>query len=178
MKKIFLVAALLFLGREVLAQEAFVRKQREPDFFIPNSAKIQPERLVMPRYHLADDLKQPEPEQPRYVKVKPKVKKKVQNKPELVVRYNKEDEQTSQKELEPEAIMSDFANTPVYQRNYTQYSKDLEEIGKTGKIPYNAELENDLAKMNSEQRIVLEKKPQANSVKERFDEALQNSLNN
>lgn len=172
-----IVAVLIFLAGNAWGQEAFVRKKREPAFFIPESAKIQPERLALPRYHLADDLQEPEPEQPRYVKVKPKPKKKIQTEPELVVRYNKE-EKVPENEVNPEEIMSDFANTPVYQRNYTQYSKDLEQISKTGEIPPNAELENDLAKMNSEQRIVLEKRPRSNNAKAKFDEALQSSLQN
>ncbi len=158
------------------AQETFVRKKLEPDFFIPESAKIQPERLVMPRYHLADDLKKSEPQKPRYVKVKPK--KKVVKEPELVVRYNKQENINNEKNTNLQNIMDDFSNTPVYQRNYTQYSKDLEEIAKSGKIPYNEELEKDLARMNSEERIVFNKKPQQNTAKDRFDEALKNSLQN
>ena len=46
-------------------------------------------------------------------------------------------------------------NRPAYQKEYDAYLQDLEIIAETGKAPENPILEADLAKMNSNQKILL-----------------------
>lgn len=46
-------------------------------------------------------------------------------------------------------------NRPEYQKEYESYMRDLKIIAQTGKAPKNPELEADLAKMDSEEKICL-----------------------
>ncbi len=52
------------------------------------------------------------------------------------------------------AALSD-ENRPAYQKEFDAYVKDLEVIAQTGKAPENPILEADLAKMSSDQKILL-----------------------
>lgn len=46
----FFAAAVLLTAADALAQASYVRKRLEPKFFMPEDAKVQPEKLPMPRY--------------------------------------------------------------------------------------------------------------------------------
>ena len=46
-------------------------------------------------------------------------------------------------------------NRPEYQKEYDAYLRDLEVIARTGKAPVNSDLDADLAKMNSNNKIML-----------------------
>ena len=46
-------------------------------------------------------------------------------------------------------------NRPEYQKEYDAYLRDLEVIARTGKAPANPDLDADLAKMNSNNKIML-----------------------
>ena len=66
---------------------------------------------------------------------------------------------------------------PDYQRKYDDYSRDLEHISRTGEIPENAVLEEDLEQMNSDERQMIERKPyQRRNSKAKFDKALNQVL--
>ena len=125
--------------------ESYVRKQIEPDFFIPESAKQQPEKLPVPRY--------------------------LQGEEETI----KEAHRTAPVKTSP--VASENEDVPEFQQKYDAYNQDLEHIGRTGKMPYNVELEQDLKVMNSNDEIIVEKKPyQQRNTKAEFDKALEKSL--
>lgn len=175
MKILFFVLYLFFVVGDVMAQEAFVRKKREPAFFIPESAKIQPERLVMPRYHLADDLR---PKTEIKYSTKPIVKETTEAKqePQIVVRYNNNEVKEETPEVITHNLMENFAKSPSYKNNYQSYAEDLKHISQTGQLPINNQLQKDLSQMNSERRIVVEKKPLQINPKEKFEEVLKQTL--
>ena len=45
---------------------------------------------------------------------------------------------------------------PQYKQKYDEYIEDLEYIGDTGEYPNNQSLQNDLAKMNSDEKFYIE----------------------
>lgn len=131
---------------------SYVRKLKKPDFFIPESALQQPEKLPTPKYYKGSD------ETVKVVRHQAEVK---------VLSQNREEEGSEEK----------ITEEPLYQHKYDEYTNDLEHISRTGKIPENKALQKDLKKMNSEERVVVKKKPyQTRPVKEQFDKALENSL--
>ena len=57
--------------------------------------------------------------------------------------------------LTMQAFALSSENRPEYQREYDAYLQDLEVISQTGKAPVNPILEADLAKMSSNEKILL-----------------------
>lgn len=154
---LFFAAAALLTAADALAQASYVRKRLEPKFFMPEDAKVQPEKLPMPRYTKGAET--------------------------TIKEANYRD---SEKEEEPAEIydsaVEDEAETddsmPLYQQKYDDYSRDLEHINNTGQIPENRTLNEDLGAMDSERRVTVAKKPyQVREVKAKFDKALEESLN-
>lgn len=151
----FLIMSVLLLSAgSALAQTIpYVRKQLEPKFFIPEEARQQPEKLPVPRYYKGQEvtIKAAKPE--------PAVR--------VLTTENSEEENTE-----------DSTEKPLYQHKFDEYSRDLEHINQTGKIPENKNLENDLQQMNSSQRQLVKRRSyQSRNTREKFDNALQNSLN-
>lgn len=150
------IAAAVLTAASVPAAAKYVRKQLEPAFFMPESAKTQAEKLPMPRYLYGEEetIKAAKPE------------REPQRLP--VVTENEE-------YLEDD--VADDTDIPDYQRKYEDYSRDLEHISRTGEIPDNAALEEDLEQMNSDERQLIEKKPyQPRNSKAKFDKALNQVL--
>lgn len=141
-----------------VAQARYVRKQVEPEFFIPENTLSRPENLPIPRYLSGEEqtVKQvvPERQQPK----------------------------TVQKTLEDDLLNEtedsyDENPAPDYQQKYEDYSRDLEHISRNGQLPENKVLTNDLAQMQSDQRIIVKRQAyQPRNAKAAFDQALQNSL--
>lgn len=153
-------AAMLMAAEIALAQGTYVRKKVEPDFFMPESAKVQPEKLPMPKYYKGQEetIKnaKPEPE------------------PQRLPPVATEDDGING----DEGVLDDLENTPEYQQKFEDYSNDLEHINQTGQIPQNADLDSDLNQMNSSARRVVNRKPyQTRNARAKFDKALQDSLN-
>ena len=159
---ILAVAFLTGIGID-LAAARYVRKQQEPAFFSPGSARQQPERLPIPRYSAGEEetIKQVEPEREiRQYKIDMKASQIIDTVSEPV---------TPEEETE----------TPDYQHKFDDYSRDLEQINSQGQIPDNQVLRDDLNQMNSEQRIVVNHRAyQPRNSKAKFNRALQNSLEN
>ncbi len=156
MSKILLFGSVILVVGIVVETTAsdfsYVRKQKTPDFFIPESALQQQERLPTPKYYKGED------ETVKVVRHQPEVKVFAANKKE-------------------EAFEETTTEEPVYQHKYDEYTNDLKKMSRTGKIPENKALQKDLNKMNSEDRVLVQKKPyQTRPVKEQFDKALENSL--
>lgn len=157
MKKIFGLVILMAISLSavwVWAQDKpYVRKQLQPNFFIPESAKSKPEKLPMPKYSegQAESVK--------------------------AVNYNDaaigrlEDEEL----IAEEEIRQDLQNTPEYQQKYQDYNQDLEHISKTGDIPENETLQKDLQQMNSDEPQEVVEYP-VRDVKAEFQKALDESL--
>ena len=160
-KKLHLVLA-FFIGIGINTVAArYVRKQQERDFFIPESARSQPEKLPLPRYTagVEETIKQVEPERE-------------------VRKYNI-DMKASQiiDSVSGSALPEDETETPDYQHKFDDYSRDLERIDSQGQIPDNQVLREDLNQMNSDQRFVVNHRAyQPRNSKAAFNRALQNSL--
>lgn len=161
MKGILIVLTAVLSGfiSEAAAQGTYVRKQLEPDFFIPASAKPKPEKLPMPRYLYGEEetIKnaKPEPEPQRI--------------PAAVA---------EEPNVNNGNVLDGLEQTPDYQQKFDDYSNDLDHISRTGELPANPNLEQDLSEMNSSGRRVIEKRTyQPRNAKQKFDKALEDSLN-
>lgn len=157
---ILTVAFLTGIGID-LAAARYVRQQPEPAFFIPESARQQPERLPLPRYSAGEEetIKQVEPERE-------------------VRKYNI-DMKASQiiDTVSEQPVPEEKSETPDYQHKFDDYSRDLEQINGQGQIPDNQVLRDDLNQMNSDQRIIVNHRAyQPRNSKAKFNRALQNSL--
>ncbi len=170
MKKLLALVICVLLAGAAFARAqsgAYVRKQVKPNFFIPKSAEPQPEKLPMPHYQPAEtaSIKRgastpqataPEPAQPADTAVKT----------------------TPQTKTQPsQAVVKELSDTPEYQRKYQEYLRDLEYIAATGERPSNANLDNDLRQMNSNERIKVDEKFNSQrNIKAEFEETLNQSL--
>lgn len=113
----------------VLAHAQYVRKLKEPDFFIPEGEKM----------HQAEKL----PE----IKI---VVKKPEEQPE-----NKGAENILSKDNESVITAetpSSLKNIPEYKNKYNQYIDDIMRFYSDGTMPKNERLQRDLAAMNSDEK--------------------------
>ena len=127
----------------------YVRKTLKPDFFIPEGELDKKEKLPTFYYKNADSLY-------------PKKHDVVDRNGEIVSSIDDATivETFDASKVEPNKYI-DFKNAglggaPLYKRKYKDYVNDLNVFAKTGKMPYNKELEDDLAKMNSNLRFLVE----------------------
>lgn len=125
----------------------YVRKQLEPDFFIPKSDKNKPEKLPMPVYLEGEEVTVKNARRGD-VFVNEVDEPAEENRVQEVMALPKTSTQSPIKE---EAL----EDTPKYQQKYNDYSNDIEQIGRTGTMPENPELQEDLEQMNSDERIPL-----------------------
>lgn len=163
--------------------QRYVRKKPQPNFFIPQGAlaESQTEKVRMPQYgqgrttakHIsADDNREAEmlaARQRRFKNQKTKAKQ-----PAIMENQQAEPEETTPitaaaetpvqtarpaaaQTAAPTAAAHDDS-VPDYQQKYQEYLKDLETIAKTGKVTANPGVAADLSAMNSEQRIEIDKK--------------------
>ncbi len=153
----FLTLLLMVLFGNVIAAEGkYVRKQLEPDIFIPAHALPQPEKLPMPHYYEGqkETIKSAKPEPARKM---------------------------TTEEIEVKTVSVDSlvkSGGADYQKKYDDYIRDLQHISQTGKLPENKQLAADLQKMTTNERIVVQKKPhQSYPKKAKFDKALYDVLN-
>lgn len=177
MKKIFaaLAAIAVICASVAWAQTGgYVRKKIEPNFFIPKSAQPKPEKLPMPYYKQpvipAEETTVPAPqEQPL-----PVVEQTQNTAPTTAAKAPAPVVAPTPAE---KSVVQNLSDTPEYQRKYQEYLQDLEYIAATGERPSNANLDNDLKQMNSNERIKLDQKFNAKrNVKAEFEKTLNQIL--
>ena len=155
--KFLILVSIVFFGNIITAEGRYVRKQLEPDIFIPTYALPQQEKLPMPRYYegQAETVKNAKPEPARKMTT----------------------EEIEIKTVSVDSLMK--SGGADYQQKYDDYLDDLRHISQTGQLPRNEKLMADLQKMTTDERIVVQKKPhQSYPKKAKFDKALYDVLNN
>ena len=155
--KLVLLCCLLMMWSVASAQ--YVRKKLKPTgFFIPESELEEKEYTVpIVKYYSGN-------ENTVAVKTKPKPQ------PSKVV--TPLPTPTIDNEASPQSPLPD--TTPDYQQVYQEYLKDIDKVSKGKKLPPNQQLNNDLAKMDSNQRILADKEfnKRRGSVIDDFNNAL------
>lgn len=132
------ILAAVLGGLALSAQGKYVRKQLQPDFFIP--AK--------------DQFNQPE-------KLPPLATEPVNM---------AEEQKTITVDIKNNSQEDTKAGTPDYQTKFDKYNQDIADLSKNGKMPKNAELEADLAEMNSDdQKQVITKEVSKSEVSQDFE---------
>lgn len=135
MKKIIFFAFLfLLIINDINAQ--YIRKIKEPDFFMPENAKLhKQERLPSLNIKKIDNSLE-------------ETQKNFQN--------NNQDNNLSEKEkVSDNKSLYDIIEVPDYKNKYDEYIRDIKIYNKTKQMPENPELEKDLAKMNSNEKKIL-----------------------
>ena len=132
------VLAAVLGGLALSAQGKYMRKQLQPDFFIPAKDQFnQPEKLPP----LANE---------------PASMAEAQKTATSDVNNNQENTETG---------------TPDYQTKFDKYNQDIADLSKNGEMPKNAELEADLAEMNSDdQKPVVTKETSKSEVSRDFEQ--------
>lgn len=155
MKKIiFILSGITIIGLSyaAIAQPGqYVRKQLKPDFFIPQG-EMEKKEVLPPFYY----------EQPK-AKIVSKDKAVTEEVAEVENIVSEVVEVATPKEIN-KPISSEYLNyndkelesTPEYKQKYDDYIKDLHKIAKTGQYPENKTLNDELAKMNSNERVVVD----------------------
>lgn len=131
MKKIiFFVILFLLIVDDINAQ--YIRKIKEPDFFMPENAKLHKQEKL-PSLNI----------------------KKIDNSL-AETQKNFQDNNLSEKEkVSYNKSLYDIREVPDYKNKYDEYIRDIKIYNNTKQMPENPELEKDLAKMNSNERKIL-----------------------
>ena len=131
MKKIiFFVILFLLIVDDINAQ--YIRKIKEPDFFMPENAKLHKQEKL-PSLNI----------------------KKIDN-GLAETQKNFQDNNLSEKEkVSYNKSLYDIREVPDYKNKYDEYIRDIKIYDNTKQMPENPELEKDLAKMNSNERKIL-----------------------
>ena len=133
----------------------FVRKKHEPSFFIPKGElEMKPREIPIVKYRRGevDSVSHKEREKPvRKVIPQPQVVQNVAPPVENITDTNQINE-----------ISSETKEVPEYQQVYQEYLEDVDKVAKGRKMPKNIGLQNDLAKMDSNARIKIDKEFNAN----------------
>lgn len=190
MRKLFLITALVaisILSHPVGAEQPgrYVRKQLKPSFFVPDKEFGRNEKLPEFNYY---------PNKPQKIIVKTEPVQKIE--PEAVeqetVQVLEVINEVDMSDRRPVAETSvpvanvvsttpieskyinydkdELAKTPEYQQKYDDYINDLKSIAQTGTTPENKRVSQDLSKMGTNERIVVDESfgliPEAPSVVE------------
>ncbi|MGN0914697.1 MAG: hypothetical protein ACI4OW_07390 [Alphaproteobacteria bacterium] len=154
-----LLLSIILLSVAAVAQEGrYVRKKLMPNFFIPQSELER--REVLPPFYYEEPKptpkpkavqQQPQPEQEEMIEVSsPQIETTTVT--SLPKPFNIDEAIHSQYQ---KYNNQDLARTPEYQQKYNDYIRDLKFIAETGNYPENQTLNNDLAMMNSNDRIIV-----------------------
>lgn len=144
----------------------YVRKQVQPNFYMPTAARNKmnaPEKLATPQYTIGaeETIKVTRPQKAVVVKTVDKTPKTSAPTPNKHLDYDH----------------GQLSQTPDYQQKYQEYLSDLDKIAATGKSPKNPRLEQDLSRMNSNDRISLDQKfNQSRNPEMQFEKVLNQSL--
>lgn len=156
MKKIIFVLSgitILGLSYAAIAQPGqYVRKQIKPDFFIPQG-EMEKKEVLPPFYY--------EKPQPKAVRKKDDAVQEVSEVEEIATSEVTEVlvPKKINKPIDSEYINyndKELESTPEYQQKYDDYIRDLQKIAKTGQYPENRTLNDELAKMNSNERVIVD----------------------
>lgn len=166
MQKIHLglwVAATALVGiLTVQAQETFVRKKIKPNFFIPAQEIEKPTaKLPQPKYSAGQEetIKVASPED-------------ITEQENITETQSPEASTSSQ-----ETISAPKTEIPAYQLKYQEYLEDISKVAKGKNLPDNQTLNNDLSKMNSEERILVDRQFNSNrQPKTEFNQELKKQL--
>ena len=122
------VFSFILVGVVVASQGRYVRKQLQPDFFIPKEDVFnQPEKLPpLPKKEVVENVDE-------------KIEKTVDNS-----EYIREE--------------SKKVSIPEYQKKFDDYNRDISYINRSGEIPVNSSLKSDLDQMNSNDLFNVQKK--------------------
>lgn len=168
MKKSFLilsvaVAAVLSLTAFAQQPGRYVRKQLKPAFFIPEKELNRSEKL--PEFHYYPQNKKAI--RPVEKDIEPEILE-ISDEVDLTSELPQETadttalpavDNTKPLKIESEYITynkEELAAMPEYKQKYDDYINDLKVIAETGKAPENKRLNDDLAKMNSNDRIIVD----------------------
>ena len=154
-----LLLSIILLSVAAVAQEGrYVRKKLTPNFFIPQSELER--REVLPPFYYEEPKpapkpkavqQQPQPEQEEMIEVSsPQIETTTVT--SLPKPFNIDEAIHSQYQ---KYNNQDLARTPEYQQKYNDYIRDLKFIAETVNYPENQTLNNDLAMMNSNDRIIV-----------------------
>lgn len=155
MKKIiFILSGITILGLSyaAIAQPGqYVRKQLKPDFFIPQG-EMEKKEVLPPFYY--------EQPKPKAIVNKDVVPQEVSETEEAIPEVAESVlPKAMSKPIDSEYLNysdKELENTPEYQQKYDDYIKDLQKIATTGQYPENKTLNDELAKMNSNERMIVD----------------------
>jgi len=149
-----------------MATAQFVRKKYEPSFFIPQGElEVKPKEVPIVKYRrgVTNSVSHKEREKPVLRSV-PQVNV-VKNIAPLATNIDDNNQIND--------VVTETKNVPEYQQVYQEYLEDVDKVAKGRKMPKNIGLQNDLAKMDSNERIKIDKEFNANrDVVSDFNNAL------
>lgn len=170
---VFIFFAVLSLECQAQHTRTFVRKKVQPNYFIPErEIKTKVEKLPQPKFTAGKDtsVSNAKPlEQPQRV---------VKTAPENTINDNEINtpnqylSNVTEQEVENQAD-----STPDYQKKYQEYIADLDSISNNKAAKYEGSVAKDLSTMNSNERIIVDKKfNQKRDVKGKFNNTLNQVL--
>lgn len=160
--KNFIVIVFLGLFTAVLAHAQYVRKLKEPDFFIPAGSEMHKKEVLPEIKIIPKKTEKSETIQEDGLTVKNESIKKTEN-------------------INIDASLKDKKETPEYKKKYNQYIDDIMRFYSDGTMPKNDQLLKDLEAMNSdEKKTVVAPAPAklTSEEMERFYVLYQEMLNN
>ena len=131
------------------ANAQYVRKQHQPSFFVPQGElEYKPKEVPIVQYRRGevDTVSHKKREVPKVVSPQ-----SLPNSEIVVDNFEAEALNENVDEVVSEEV-------PEYQQVYQDYLKDVDKVAKGRKMPENRKLKADLAKMDSEERIKVDKK--------------------
>lgn len=153
--KLTLLVAIIIILSSVcaIAQQTYVRKKVKPDFFIPQNELQKPQKkLPQPKFSAGEE---------QSIKV-----------------AQPQDGITEGTNQVPIAAEIQQQDTPKYQQKYQEYLQDVGEVAKGNDLQTNPELDNDLAKMDSDERIMIDQKfNRSRNPQKDFQKALKRQSN-
>lgn len=150
MKYFLLMSSILLLPFSADAE--FVRKEKRPEFFVPESAFSRQEKLpeITAQNSVAKQVGDNNNRITRPVAEKPaKPQKLTKN---SSIKTTKHD--TSSTDDVTQRKFKEMQKTPEYQKKYDEYFDDINKLKRTGYLPANPSLQKDLMKMDGSERAV------------------------
>lgn len=126
-----------FILLSTVASAEYKRKVIYPNFFVPQSALPKAEKLPP-------------------IKTGTYAKSEDEASQETPLPQQKHDTTISTTVQKSYTTLDKFENLPEYKHKYDDYINDLKYIAQTGKYPQNAALQNDLQKMNSDEKFYIQ----------------------
>ena len=175
-----LIIAMILLGLVFSAEAQYVRKKVLPNYFIPTQ-EIQPKQEKLPpiKYQYGEDETIATRSYDNMPTTRTIADENVVPQPNTADVPSTPDASNDISEPISSEITLDLPNSsskevPDYQQKYQEYLRDIKKVAAGKKMPNNPQLNQDLAKMNSDERILIDKKFNAErDVVSDFKNALQ-----